>query len=99
MDVPPNLTLMADVMKEEKKLFWMRNQDLPEKQRQLLWTAHTAELTSLLGHITSIEPSNPQVDVAEPKLEQQSAAMTQWNHPALIPDPSVIAHRPQYLAY
>ena len=98
MDQPPNLTLMAEVMKKEKNLFWMRNQHLPDDQRQLLWTAHTAEFTSLLGHITPIEPSKPQVDVAEPELEQQSAAMTQWTHPTLIPDPSVIAHRPQYLA-
>ena len=99
MDVPPNLTLIAEVMKKEKELFWRRNEHLHDDQRQLFWTAHIAEFTSLLGDTIPIEPLNSQVATAQPKPEQQPAAMTQWTHPTLMPNSSVIAQQPQSLAY
>lgn len=92
MAISPNLTLLANAMKMEKEIFWIANRNLPANERERRWTAHTAELTSVLGAAAPIESLVIEEELNDSKAQQkQQAAGPLFKNTVHLHDPSFVA--------
>ena len=58
MGAPSNLQRMANIMKDEKEIFWIDKKHLSEDERQRQGIAHTAELNLVLRVPDPLAPTD-----------------------------------------